>query len=146
MGRVIYYADGKGNWWRTEFAEQCGETVFILEECQGAKGHEDQCWAYSPSGSYLYNCEDGGCGSTPPGHKNYVAPPEMADRYYLSIKTSEEVTDPELIQRLEDDDPPEGDGASITRPLSEDDPMYEECHRRLEEYKREHPEEDHTER
>lgn len=139
MGRVLYGTDGEGGWWRTEFAEQCGERVYILGECQGAKGHEGQCWAYGPSGDFLYNCEDGGCGSTPPGHKSYVAPTEMAELYYLALHETTEVTDPELIERLENDDPPEGSRAGITRPVLEDDPMYDECMRRLEEYKRNRP-------
>lgn len=139
MGHVMYHTDGQGHWVRTEFAEQCAQRVFIMGECQGAKDHEGQCWAYSPSGSFLYDSEDGGCGSIPPGHKNYVSPVDMADRYHLATKTTEEVTDPALIERLEADDPPEGDDAGITRPLSEDDPMYEECQRRLEDYRKNNP-------
>ena len=61
----------------------------------------------------------------------------MQERYYMRHKTQEEVTDPDLIARLEADDPPE-ENAGITRPLAEDDPYYEECQRRLEEYLEEH--------
>lgn len=136
MSHVMYYTNGQGYWVRTEFAEQCGESVYIIAECQGVKGHTGQCWAYGPSGSYQYNSEDGGCGSTPPGHDRYISPIDMADHYYLANKTTEVVTDPVLIERLENDDPPEGNDAGITRPLSEDDPMYEECQRRLEDYRK----------
>lgn len=145
MGRVLYATDGEGNWWRTEFAIQCEEEVFLYGQCQGVAGHKGIHWRYAPNGDLNWSDNDddpqcAGCaGTTPSGHKNYRAPEEMRDLYYLANKASGEVTDPVLIQRLEDDDPPEGDDATITRPVSEDDPVYDECQRRLEDYKRDHP-------
>ena len=135
-GKVLYASNGKGGWWRTEFAVQCKESVFILGECQGVKGHDGECWAYSPHGNLLRSGPSG-TGSTPPGHDSYISPEVMQEHYYMRHKTQEEVTDPDLIARLEADDPPEK-GAGITRPLEEDDPYYEECQRRLEEYLEEH--------
>jgi hypothetical protein len=147
MAKVTYSGDGQGNWWRTEYAVQCPETVFLYGQCQGVEGHKDIHWNYAPNGDLNWddNKNDpqcaGCCGSTPSGHKHYRPPEEMRRHYHLAHHSTEEVTDPEVIRRLEDDDPPEA-GAAVTRPLPVDDPMYEECQRRMEEYEREHPKED----
>lgn len=142
---VMYSTDGEGHWWRREWAEQCPEEVFMADKCQGVKGHKGLHWCYKPDGSYAWDDndddpqEDGCSGSTPPDHKDYINPVDKQEDYWLSHYTDTEITDPALIERLENDDSPEGDGASINRPVNweemkENEPeLYEELQERLKE-------------
>ena len=141
MSRIMYSANGGGRWWRTEWAPQCEEKILLGSQCQGTAGHLGVHWCYSPSGDFIWDDndddpqEDAACGSTPPGHSTYKSPSEMRGQYHLNFKVVAEVTDPEILTRLEADDPPEGmENCSINKPLSKDDPFYEEAQRRLKDH------------
>ncbi|MGE3483732.1 MAG: hypothetical protein AB7L09_03250 [Nitrospira sp.] len=145
----MYSTDGAGRWWKTEWLAQCETKIIFGSRCQGTVGHEDVHWCYGPSGDFIWDDDEanpvhGGCsGVTPPGHKSYKTPESMQPLHHLRFKTTTEITDSDVINQLEADDPPEGwDVASINRPLSEDDPMYGECERRLEEHRLLHPDEE----
>jgi hypothetical protein len=137
----MYSSDGE-RWWRTEWEPQCEAEIVLAGRCQGTAGHDDVHWAYQPDGSFAWDDNDddprhdGAAGWTPPGHKEYRTPESMQEHLHQTFRTCEEITDPELIKRLEDDDPPEGDDCSIAKPLSEDDPFYEEAQERLEDYRK----------
>ena len=134
MTRIMYSSDGE-RWWRTEWVSQCEEQIILADQCQGVKGHEGEHWCYRPSGDYAWSGDDG-CGWTPPGHESYRTPESMQEHHHLQFRDCEEITDPEIAERLEQDDPPEGiDNCSIDKPLAEDDPWYDECQRRLEEFR-----------
>lgn len=122
MLNVLYSTNGDGCWFRREWAKQCRHKVFFGRRCQGVKGHKGVHWCYNEHGSFVWQDNqddlqhDGYSGSTPPGHKEWISPVKMMKKCYLEAFTDSEVTDPEIIERLEKDDPPEK-GASITRPV-----------------------------
>lgn len=143
--RVMYSSNGE-DWWRTEWVPKCEEKIFLANgQCQGTADHKGIHWAFSLDGSLGYDHndndpgEDDGCGSIPPGHKTYRSPLEMQPLHHSNFRTCVPVTDPEIIKRLENDDAPE-QFASINKPMSKDDPFYEEAQRRMDEYKAKHPE------
>ncbi len=123
---VGYTTDGEGRWWRTERQPQCSvEDIFGLN-CQGVWGHRGVHWAYKPEGSYAYwknesdptsIGENVGAGWTPPDHESYVNPKDKRTEYFGQFHSTIEITDPKLIQRLENDDTPEED-AFVDKPLS----------------------------
>lgn len=123
---VVYYGNSKGRWLRREWKRQCSAKVFFYGRCQGVKGHEGVHWRYSPSGDFQWDDNDrdpkhdGCCGSAPAGHKSYVSPAKMRNKYYMSHFVDAEVTDPKIIAKLEAGKPPEPD-ATIDRPLSPDE-------------------------
>jgi len=123
---VMYSTDGNGLWIRREWAEQCPERVLLASRCQGIKGHKGLHWCYKPDGSFAWGDnvddprEDGCCGTTPPGHGCWVSPLEKQGDCWSNNSTDTQITDPETIVRLEQDDPPEGDDASINRPVDLD--------------------------
>lgn len=143
MSNAMYSKDHEGNWWKTVWAEQCPEKVFIHGQCQGVKGHKGVHWMYGPSGSYEWDDNDDdpkhkheniACGSTPPEHKDYVDPRTMAPHYYREHNTTTKVEDPEKIEALNRGE--FEDGASINQPLDMDalDPEdREELQRRIDE-------------
>lgn len=118
---IVYYAIGQG-WIRREWKPQCSSRVFLSGRCQGVKGHKGVHWCYSPSGSFHWDdnlddpTRDGCAGSTPPGHKTYVAPLRMQKHYYLSHYTDTTVTGDAIIAMLEKGKTPER-GAAIDRPV-----------------------------
>ena len=136
-----YSSDGKGNWWKTVWEEQCPEFVGIggiLAErkageglsmrqfrCQGVKGHKGVHWRYAPSGWLEWDdneddpTEDGCSGSTPPDHKTYRTPQRMLKHHWREHKTTTKVTDPEKIAQLERGEYEEG--ASIDKPVDFDE-------------------------
>ena len=129
---VGYKTDGKGHWWRTEVQPQCSKEDIFELRCQGVWGHKGVHWAYKPDGSYAYWLnesdpnsigEDIGAGWTPPDHKSYIHPKDKRKEYYLSFYSIKEVEEEAVIQRLENEDPPEED-ASIDRPLSPEETKY----------------------
>ena len=119
---ICYYTDGKGYWLRREWKRQCPEEVFLTGKCQGVEGHKGVHWCFSPDGSFHWEDNDadpkhdGACGSIPPGHKKYRSPAQMAKQLFMNHYTDTNVTDPSIIARLEQDDPPEP-WASINRPV-----------------------------
>ncbi len=121
---ICYYGNGRSHWIRREWKPQCSEKVFFYGRCQGVKGHQGVHWCYSPSGSFQWSDNDddpkhdGAAGSTPPGHKSYVAPVKMDKHYYLSHFTDTEVTDKGILAMLEKDKTPERD-AGINRPVTD---------------------------
>jgi hypothetical protein len=123
---VMYWTDGNGFWLRREWAEQCPESVFLASRCQGIKGHKGLHWCYKPDGSFAWDDndddpqEDGCSGTTPPSHKSWISPLTKQVDYWLNHFTDRQITDPETIARLEQHDPPEGDDASINRPVDMD--------------------------
>jgi hypothetical protein len=96
---ICYYSNGKGRWLRREWKPQCSSRVFLYGRCQGVKGHKGVHWCYSPSGDFQWDDNDDdpkrdGCaGSTPPDHKDYIAPGKMDNHYFLSHFTDTQVTD-----------------------------------------------------
>lgn len=140
MSNTLYSTDGEGYWSKREWAEQCPEEVFMSGKCQGVKGHKGVHWCYGEDGSFKWDDNDddptekGAAGSIPPDHKTYRHPIDMQPLYWLSNYTDTEITDPELIAKLENDETEEG--ASITRPVDMDklDPEFRaELERRLKE-------------
>lgn len=116
---IVYSTDGI-LWWRTEFAEQCAAKYVFGQKCQGVEGHEGECWAYDQKG-HLIQWEKGeGSTHTPPDHKSYIDPLTKNKEYYMKFCDTKEVTDKQLIAKLEKDEPPEED-ASIDRPCSDDE-------------------------
>lgn len=121
-GHVMYSGDGKGNYWRTEWQEQCPEKVYFTGKCQGVKGHKGVHWCYGLDGSFQWDDndddpkEDGACGTTPPDHKEYRSPMAMAKQHYLRFKKTIKVTDKAIIAKLEKDKTPEK-GASLNKPV-----------------------------
>jgi hypothetical protein len=148
---VMYSTDGNGRWVRREWAEQCPERVLLGPRCQGIKGHKGLHWCYKPNGSFAWSDndddpqEDGCSGTTPPGHPRWVSPLEKQAECWSNHFTDTEITDPETIARLERDEPPEGDDASINRPVDLDalDPeLRKELEARSQQRKRETPHRD----
>lgn len=121
---VMLSTDGNGKWWRREWKLQCPESVFILDKCQGVKGHEGDHWCFTKSGSYSWSVNSDrelegheiAGGSTPPDHVEYWTPLAMQEYYYRTHFTDSEVTDPDEIARLERGEMK--DGESIDRPVS----------------------------
>jgi hypothetical protein len=129
--RIMYSTDGAGYWIKRVWKRQCPDEVFLHGRCQGIEGHEGVHWCYSPCGSFCWSENEndptidktdkrrGVAGSTPPGHEKYKNPIDMMDAYYVSNYEDSEVTDPELIARLEADD--EDIQGSINRPVREEE-------------------------
>jgi len=115
----MYFQGKDENWIKRTFGEQCKHED-LFGRCQGLKGHTDDHWHYSPDGHYNYavNKEnlrdfDVAAGSIPPGHKDYVHPKDMASKVYRNHFNDEIVTDPEVLNRLENGELE--DGESMTR-------------------------------
>lgn len=114
MNSAFYHTAGDGRWFKRVFATQCRAEILIFfagrclfaGRCQGVKGHKGVHWCYGEDGSFKWgdnkkNPQHAGCsGTTPPGHKQYVAPVDMAKRYYLNHSTETEVTNKAKIARL----------------------------------------------
>lgn len=129
---IGYQTDGKGRWWRTEIQPQCSDKDIFGLECQGKWGHRGVHWAYKPDGSYAYwrnesdpgsIDEDVGAGWIPPDHKLYINPKDKRKEYFMNFHSSTEVEDESMIQRLENENPPE-ENASIDRPLTSEEIKY----------------------
>ena len=117
---ILYSTDGKGNWWKREWVEQCSEDVFIRRgQCQGVKGHEGVHWRFGSAGWFEWDEPEGCSGTTPPDHKSYVSPLEMEKKHWLSNYSDTEITDTEKITQLERGECEEE--ASIDRPVNMDD-------------------------
>lgn len=118
----MYSGDGRGNWWRTEWSEQCPEKVFLSGRCQGVKGHKGIHWCYGADGSFDWedndddHKHDGASGSTPPDHKSYKTPQLMAKCHFMRFKKTAKVTDKAIIAKLEKGKTPEN-YASLNRPI-----------------------------
>ena len=103
---VTYYGDGEGNWGKRVWAEQCPETILFGYQCQGVKGHEGDHWSYGPDGSYHYDVQgelephDIAGGMIPPGHKTWISPVDKMEEHHRCHYEDSEVTDPDLIARL----------------------------------------------
>lgn len=126
MPHVLYQKDGRGNWWRTEWAAQCPEKAYIVDPCQGTEGHKGEHWAFSHDGSYHWSANKNekmrdniACGSTPPGNRGYKSPTSMAKLHYMNFKKTAKVTDKTIIAGLEKDKTPEK-GATVDIPVDLD--------------------------
>jgi hypothetical protein len=117
MSNKLYSTDGSGRWWVSEWQPQCDHDILFSGECQGTKGHEGDHWRYMADGSYHWRREGAGGGWTPPGHASWISPVDKLNDHHSRFSSSAEVTDPELIAKLEAgevDDP-------ITAPCSDDE-------------------------
>ena len=101
MEHITYYTDGKGKWVKVTTAAQC-EKKILFDQCQGVKGHDYvECWAYKKNGSFSYRNPDGGCSISPPGHRTWISPVDKDKDFYIRHRTSEDLTDPKEIERIE---------------------------------------------
>lgn len=123
MKNILYATNGSGIWYKTVFADQCGEKVFMIGQCQGVHGHNGVHWAFDKSGRFCYSdnesdpSEHGCSGQIPAGHNSYRSPLEMAKHYYMSVFPCHvQITDPDEIARLERNELLEGE--SITQPIN----------------------------
>tara|TARA_Y100000310_G_scaffold334291_1_gene413774 strand:+ start:4228 stop:4647 length:420 start_codon:yes stop_codon:yes gene_type:complete len=125
--RVTYYQVGKRKWTKRVWGQQCDHKI-MLTMCQGLKGHSGDHWCYRPNGYYHYSVNrsdldeplkphDIAGGTTPPGHKDYIHPKDKQDEYYITFHEDSDVTDPELIEKLENDEFV-GEDVCIDRPVS----------------------------
>jgi hypothetical protein len=118
---VSYFTNGDGKWFKREWREQCPEDIFLGGRCQGVKGHDGEHWCYNLNGNYQWEDNENdltkqGCsGFTPPGHEKYVNPVDTLEKCYLNNYVDSEVTNPELIARLEAGEI--DDGESTIRPV-----------------------------
>ena len=120
---VMLSTDGKGNWWRRAWMQQCPESILILDQCQGVEGHDGDHWCFRKDGSFAWSrdkdhpeFEDAASGWTPPDHRQYRTPMEMQKQHFMSHFTDSEVTDADEIARLERGEV--RDGESINRPCT----------------------------
>ena len=134
----MYSTNGKGEWWKREWQEQCPQSVFLHGQCQGVKGHKGVHWAFTSSGSFTWSDnkrdplkgEMKGCsGTTPPDHKDYKTPLQMQKHHHNSFYTDSKVADPKEIARLEREDLKVHE--SLNRPVSEAEISRLGLHRRL---------------
>jgi hypothetical protein len=104
---VLYSTDGKGNWRKREWRQQCREHVFIYGQCQVVEGHKGVHWCYGPDGAFHWHAnknerpKHGACGSIPPGHKAYRTPLKMQRFHWRDHYFDSKVTDAKEIKRLE---------------------------------------------
>lgn len=119
MGRITYYNVAKRKWVKRVWAEQCGVRV-LISKCQGVKDHDGDHWCYAPSGSLDKTNSDGGASMIPPGHADYISPIEMDKLYFIRHHSDVDVTDPVIIEKLENGETPEWD-ASLDRPVNKYD-------------------------
>lgn len=82
--------------------------MLFRERCQGVAGHTGDHWCFRPDGSYHYRPHDAdptrkdiGCGTIPSGHADYRTPLEMSRYHYLEFYEDSEVTNADVIARLE---------------------------------------------
>lgn len=113
-----YDTDGEGRWWVTEWQPQCPEKLILSRGCQGTAGHAGDHWSYTENGSYEWCRTGAGGGWTPPGHAHWVSPVDKHPDHYRKFRTTTEVTDLDLISRLEAGEV--GD-ASITKPCTDEE-------------------------
>jgi hypothetical protein len=96
----IYDQDDNGKWRVTEFQPQCPST-FLDSKCQGVDDHQEEHWCYKADGTYVEWHTGGGGSWIPPSHKKWVSPLDKVNEYYYCNHTTTEVTDPDLIIRIE---------------------------------------------
>ena len=101
MSNKVYDTDGEGRWWVTEWQPQCSVDVLFSDRCQGVVGHAGDHWCYREDGTYQWAREGAGGGWTPPGHRSWVSPVDKLREYHNAFHTTSEVTDPDLIAKLE---------------------------------------------
>lgn len=119
---VLYSGDGKGNWIKREWQNQCPEKVFLRDSCQGVEGHKGEHWCYGPNGSYHWEHNkieppdpSAAAGSIPPDHESYISPKEKSKEYYMNFYVDSKVTSLEKIASLNRGECE--DGASLTAPV-----------------------------
>jgi hypothetical protein len=124
----IMYRLNPDGWYKTTWSLQCPHECTVFgDRCQAEKGHKGDCWCYKLDGSYEWHLnpdehphpkrDDAVCGTTPPDHDSYIHPVDKQS--YRSLYTFVKIDDADLIARLERDEIPDGENASIDRPLSE---------------------------
>lgn len=123
---TMYDLSDDGVWYKTVFAEQCDKKV-LFHKCQGIKGHEGNHWRYKPNGNLElgYNPIKNNISYAliPPGNDGYIDPTILNKDYYMHHSTTEIVTDPVVIEKLNKGKKPEKN-CCVTRPvmMSELDP------------------------
>lgn len=107
MPRITYHRVAPGKYETAVYPDQCKVIVdpFHDTRCQGATGHTDNHWCYTPAGSYFYVTnppdEYHAAGWIPPGHATYVHPAGKQKDYFNYPPQRTPVTDPALIARLD---------------------------------------------
>lgn len=122
MCNIRYSTDGNGNWWRTQWDDQCSEKLLFGNRCQGTKGHKGVHWCYGLDGSFEWSDNDSDppplccAGITPPGHKAWISPVDQIEKHHMNFRQESKVTDPKVVSKLENEEELE-EGASYTRPV-----------------------------
>lgn len=116
MAHYHYDFDGE-NWTKVTFQDQCLYEFMWGDRCQREVGHGGLCWAFGSDGSLYHTSDDPNIAEidTPPGHKDWISPLDLREDHYLHNCPRENITDPELIERLNRGEI--YDDESITRPL-----------------------------
>jgi hypothetical protein len=114
-GRVTYFPGPGNKLVKRTYKPSCNVRIGILRlPCQGVKDHEEDHWAYSPSGSLETSprgrlpsersprVSDGvtGFSSTPPGSLRYRSPEESYPLLALNFYEEEVVEDKETLDRI----------------------------------------------
>jgi len=129
MPSIIYHKTEDGKWIKQTFPDQCHQKMLLFGMCQGADGHSGEHWSYSQDGSYQWHLNmeemeyeeyDAVAGTIPPGHDKYISPEKMIDKQFMTLNVVEDVTDLELIKKLENEEDM-GEEVGVTRPVSEED-------------------------
>lgn len=121
--RIVYYADGKGVWFKRTWPRQCQHKVFMGGRCQGCEGHGGEHWCYDGRGSFVWEDHDAerdcfsAAGTTPPDGKGYRHPADMWKYGWWNYSHGERVTDPKELRRLESGQLRSGE--AVVRPLEE---------------------------
>jgi hypothetical protein len=104
--KTTYYKEDD-QWWKMTIPARCDRDVFMGGKCPRVKGHDGDCWAYSPMGDYCFSVNgrlkpyDTAGGNIPCGHKDWIPPKDKQKEIYTSFITKEKVTNKSLITRLE---------------------------------------------
>lgn len=115
-----------------ESLEQCPINLIVWGQCQGALDHDGDHWRYEPDGSYVWrkhtitdlapSATAGGL--IPPGNESWISPINCMDLSFKANSLTTEVTDSEIITKLNSNEVIETDSV-IVSPANVDDLLVE---------------------
>lgn len=88
-------------WHKTEWAKQCGNSSKLgAYKCQGAEGHNGDCWCYKPNGPLVLIKDEHHIIEIKPEDPKYPHPKDVQHLFYMNISSEKPITDINKIQEL----------------------------------------------